>query len=242
MQSIDFTNWNSFLYSIHQAENEMGNPTNIWYRGVPKFDYTLIPALYRIPIGRDKERDLFEKYRLIASRVFPERNNDWEILADMQHHGIPTRLLDWTEVLGVAIFFALLGNEDRDSGIYLLDPIKLNTKSKKNRAIQLGIDDSFDYRKLYWEASPVIPQFPIAVEAKFLAERIYAQHGRFTIHGDDTKPLEEQFPDCVKKIRFPQRTYEGAKYFLKIAGLNEFSIFPDITGLAPYLLDIVGMT
>jgi hypothetical protein len=42
----------------------------------------------------------------LAPRFSIEQNNDWHTLVNMQHYGIPTRLLDWTSVLGVAVFFA----------------------------------------------------------------------------------------------------------------------------------------
>jgi hypothetical protein len=55
------------------------------------------------------------------------RDSDWHYLFDMQHHYIPTRLLDWTTVLGVAIFFALL-KDYGDSAIFMLNPEALNTQ------------------------------------------------------------------------------------------------------------------
>jgi hypothetical protein len=241
MSTVNYSEWSNFLNLIARAEDELGNPENIWYRGVTKFDYQLIPSLFRRPTGREKERDLFERYRIIANKVFPDRNSDWEMLIDMQHYNIPTRLLDWTEVLGVAIFFALLGNSSMDSAIYLLDPLKLNRASKRDKILQLDQEKSFEYRSIYWDGRPVVAQLPIAAEAKLLNDRIFVQRGKFTIHGDAIQPLEEQLPACVRKIRLPVNIIPRAKSFLKMAGINEFTVFPDVVGLAPFLLDLVGM-
>lgn len=54
-----------------------------------------------IPTG---EREAFIEY---SARSGKQSNNSWETLAEMQHSGIPTRLLDWSETLSSALFFAL---------------------------------------------------------------------------------------------------------------------------------------
>lgn len=241
MSSNVYQDWNQFLFWIHRAIEELGNPEVIWYRGMTNYSYSLIPSLLRFSNGLEKEKDLFEKYQQVAIRFFPDRKADWEDLTDMQHYGLPTRLLDWTEVLGIAIFFSLLRNDEKDSVIYVLDPISLNRESNRERILQLGKEEQFDYKELYWEHRPVPAQHPIAAEMRFQNERIFAQKGKFTIHGRNHFPLEEQFPDYVKKIRLPISAFDGATNFLEMAGINELSVFPDIVGLVPYLIDLVGM-
>lgn len=70
-------------------------------------DYQLVPSLLRHKQGVDKENVLFGEYERSARRFLERRTDDWELLVDMQHYGIPTRLLDWTGVLGIALAFAL---------------------------------------------------------------------------------------------------------------------------------------
>jgi hypothetical protein len=125
----------------------------------------------------------------------------------MQHYYIPTRLLDWTEVLGVAVFFALLerpGYESHEpAAVYLLDPYLLNSKSRKRDVPMVSDDPGFNYKTLYWEKKPMPPEKPIAIEAPFQNDRMMAQRGKFTIHGDDLRPIEEINPDCVRKVTIP---------------------------------------
>ena len=63
----------------------------------------------------------------------PRRSSDWEILFDMQHYGLPTRLLDWSENLGIATFFAAVYNEklniNTNAAIFLIDPAEINKYS-----------------------------------------------------------------------------------------------------------------
>ncbi|MEA5077863.1 MAG: FRG domain-containing protein [Anaerolineaceae bacterium] len=246
MAYIDFSNWDNFVNKIFEAEHELNNPRVVWYRGQHDYNFKLIPSLIRLSNGLDKEADLFEHYQLIANKILPERKSDWEYLTDMQHYNLPTRLLDWTDTLGIALFFAVLGNSNCDAAVYVLDPELLNVKAgKTGQIINLNVsnedESGFNYRKIFFKHQPVMPHYPVAAEAKYVNDRIFAQQGKFTIHGNDTRPIDEIFPDCVKKIRLNNSTLPDVKKFLKISGINEFTVFPDIVGLAPYLRDIVGL-
>lgn len=242
MASSDFTSWHQFLYRVEQAEKELGSPALLWYRGVSDAKHTLRPSLLRKANGIDKERELFLKYCSLSMPVQDSRPSDWQTLFDMQHYGIPTRLLDWTEVLGIAVFFAMLGGTAADAAVYILDPIALNKKSSKAEIPQVHAPNSdFAYRKIYWDHFPTPPVMPIAIEAPSQNRRIAAQRGEFTVHGTDARPLEEQFPGLVKKVVLSQPEREGARSFLRISGINEFSVFPDIVGLAPFLEALVGL-
>lgn len=76
--------------------------------------------------------------RGFVKRVFEssaEIDEEWSTLFDMQHYEVPTRLLDWTTTLGVAIAFALMDRDGTDgaAAIYVLDP-SLSTNAAKLRA------------------------------------------------------------------------------------------------------------
>lgn len=234
--------WDKFLENIRTAQLELGGKKDlIWFRGVTNSDYRLLPSLYRYKNGKEKEKELFIKYKQVANRLFDKRDSDWETLFDMQHYYIPTRLLDWTGVLGVAVFFALL-KENNESAVYLLNPINLNKKSIDRACIRVVTEEKdFEYRSIYWEKKPFPPHGPIAMEVPFQNDRIMAQKGRFTIHGDKEETIEEQFPDCIKKVILKNEARDGAREFLEFANINEFSIFPDMVGLAPFIKNLAKL-
>lgn len=102
-----------FVKSLHQYTSTIKSP--IWFRGCTNIDYYLIPSLYR-KINKlnsfqinDKERQVFSFFR---ERSIPYHNysltNSWHTYFLMQHNGIPTRLLDWTENAFVGLYFALM--------------------------------------------------------------------------------------------------------------------------------------
>ena len=232
------TAWNDFLAEVKQAENDLGNPREIWYRGHSNEAWNLIPSLMRERNWEEKEKELFLEFTKTASRLFDKRNNDWETLFDMQHYWIPTRLLDWTTVMGVAIAFILYNDYAvaQSSALFILDPIALNRLSGRNDGIiNIPEDKSFDYKTIYWEKRPVQIEKPLAIRPNQQSERIRAQKGVFTVHGTLNSGFEDAAIHCYKKILLPHKAKEEAKDFLKWANLDEYTIYPDIVGMAHHI-------
>lgn len=240
MGTTDITaeSWPEFLSALQQARSEIGNPREVWYRGHSRLRYVLTPSLFRYPTGLLKEQGLFDDYVRSASRLLPTRTNDWDRLFDMQHYGVPTRLLDWTEVLGIAVAFALYDSrEDHEpSAVFVINPCALNKKSGQSSVKQAPADAAFDYKNIYWLGIPFTPNFPIAFRPILQSDRLVAQHGTFTIHGSDLRPLDEQVPDCVRRIILTAAAKPGAREFLEHAALDPLRIYPDIVGMARHLV------
>lgn len=105
-----------------------------WFRGEPRdIETPLLPRLFRVEDGRKHDEiKLLQHFRMKAPSLglpyVPPREyvDQWLFLA--QHVRLPTRLLDWTEGLLIALHFALYTHEP-GAIIWMLDPDELNRKS-----------------------------------------------------------------------------------------------------------------
>jgi hypothetical protein len=230
--------WSEFLDCVRTARSDLGDPSSVWYRGMSRADYKLLPSLHRAKNGLEKEQDLFNEYERSAARLTTKRSNDWELLFDMQHYGIPTRLLDWTDVLGVAIAFALYDtkDDDFDSSVHVLDPKKLNSKSGHAEIRRPVNDLAFDYKQIYWQGRPFNPVYPIAIDGPLQNDRMVAQQGAFTLHGADVDYFDTNGHECLRKIVMKPGAKFGAREFLEHSNLNAYSIYPDIVGMARHIV------
>jgi hypothetical protein len=163
----------------------------------------------------------------------------------MQHHGFPTRMMDWTTSLFTAVYFALEYESDPDSPcIWLLNPFKLNKIALKRPIIFDQVDKLpegayecfIQERSESSETLPTVknwpPTFPVASSPIWCHPRVLRQNGVFTIHGTDERPLDEQGNELVRQIVIPDELHNPLRVLLREGGLDHFSLFPDLDGLA----------
>jgi hypothetical protein len=121
------------------------------------YDYRLVPSLLRRGDGLHREKFLFQEYKRAAIWFQDKRQTDWETLFDIQHYWIPTRLLDWTEVLGIAIAFAIIKQRqsEKDAAIFIIDSKALNELSGLDGIKHVPDESGFEYQSIYWHNKPL---------------------------------------------------------------------------------------
>ena len=93
-----------FIEKIVQRDKEAGTET--FYRGHADKDWELLPSIFRTPNGVEKEHLLFHDMVAHEPQSFSECKSTLDYLVQMQHYGLPTRLLDMTTNPLVALYFA----------------------------------------------------------------------------------------------------------------------------------------
>jgi len=227
----------TLLKNIESLKNEMGS-TVVMFRGHSSSTYKLLPTILRCG-DATVEEDMFYEYKTYASSLNGKTKSNWDLLLDMQHYGLPTRLLDWTSSLGTALYFALLNNPTSPC-IWVLDPYKLSKISTgagilfdTSTVADQGGHKGFNVSNLIAKESAF--ETPYAIRPPHGNSRISAQRGIFTVHTKSNKPLEELCPDAVRRVLIPNSEVEKFQCYLQQLGIDEFSLFPDPEGLVGYL-------
>ena len=218
------------------------------YRGHSKYSYKLLPTLHRdySKTGKslvDLENNLYCDFRsLVGPKI--KFDNSWDTLFAMRHEGVPTRLLDWTENIGTALFFALDSVNVEKPHIWILNPYSLNKKNSVIQEYLVNPEEDFEkqyhetYVALCYDTTINIDDLPLAIYPRRSNDRIFAQRGLFTIHGKDERALEESCSDCLEKIDIPLNLVDKLKKLIANFGINKYSVYPDFKGLSDHLKDI----
>ena len=103
-EEIQVNSVSEFIEKIVQLDKEEGTET--FYRGHANRDWELLPSIFRTPNGVEKEHLLFRDMVAHEPQSFSECKSALDYLVQMQHYGLPTRLLDMTTNPLVALYFA----------------------------------------------------------------------------------------------------------------------------------------
>jgi hypothetical protein len=220
----------------NKDQSEIMHP---WYRGVSDASFALLPTLYRDGCNPNVENDLRLDFQLKApsflSPSLPE--NIWKQYFMMRHHGLPTRLLDWSESALVSLHFALRENQgSTDAAVWVFDPWALS-KASLNSDELVDINDECCQRYLStpFDKSFRMAKLPAPILGVYVAPRIAAQRGVFTVHGHDTRSLDavmlEHSPSSLVKIVIRKASVRKVFRELYVAGVTDVLVFPDLDAL-----------
>lgn len=245
MNTMDFTADINSFEDFRAIVEGITPDERYFFRGESKDYYELIPKIGRcklstielptknITLGYYSERTVFERFKNQAlSRINSIPRNDWEWLALAQHHGLPTRLLDWSVNPLVALFFAV-GDPFSEKDLEKTRIDKENYEGsaafyfltiKSNFIDSTQVGDPLEYSKIGIYSPPHVSQ------------RISSQSGVFTIQPDPKTPLNELLrKNRVRKYRIPFSSRENLRRELRLFGIHHSTIFPDLEGLSKYL-------
>lgn len=147
---------------------------NIWFRGQSEFKWQVTPTLYRKGMENLDEAKLLDNFkdRFPRERDLHSSNIEWLTL--MRHYDMPTRLVDWSTSLNVALFFACNGHPNEDGSIFLLDVDRQfsNIDGFCSKDIMESIVEAKNLKDIYKLANSInsaIGNIPEGVEAEFWA-------------------------------------------------------------------------
>ena len=225
--------WESLLKKVEEATADIEEP---FFRGHGNTEWQLVPSLGSYRHHGLLENQLYYDFLTFGAPLLPANPNPWDVLFVMRHHNLPTRLLDWTQSFSVALYFAVR-SFDKKGAIWILDPYRMNKSTTGDATIlhpQSDLEHTY-YDYFVADSARRFPNRAVAILPNKTTQRIIAQRGVFTLHRDPRESLESICSKALTKIEFDKNIYVQAQRFLKLAGLTEYSLFPDLDGLSRWL-------
>ncbi len=225
------------------------------YRGMNDASRHLLTSLDRLGTpelqphvkGYDLEEHILRNFMRYSRPYLPTpQPNDWELLVIAQHHGLATRLLDWTYSPLVAAHFATLDGDPRSDRVlwrldyrrmhqrFQLPPLALMVSDLENLVHSRGLKSIWDLAR-----TRELPQgnFVCLLEPPSLDARLVAQSATFTISSDKTCALDEilqgeGLAQALTRFILPASAVNLVRDQLDLCGINERRLFPDLDGVA----------
>jgi len=225
--------------------------SNCAFRGSGDVREDLTSALARLRgDAGGRERHLVRNFRKYAARDAVPADSPWHWLALGQHHGLPTRLLDWTFSPYVALHFATasLACFDRDGAVWLVDYVQVHRRlpAPLRDAVVEGEGAIVFTTELLGELVPRIDDlgrlghddFVLFVEPPSFDERIVNQYALFSLTSRPDLHLHDwldEHPELWRKVVIPAELKWEVRDKLDQANVTERVLFPGLDGLSRWL-------
>ena len=241
------------LYEGSWNENLRRFRSPFAFRGLPSVEHNLTSTLVRLGRGsaevRRLEPALLRNFRKYARAEAAVADSIWDWLALGQHHGLPTRLLDWTYSPLVALHFATENpaDFDRDGIVWGVDFVAANRRlpARLRRMLREEGSDTFtvemlaafktlrDFDKLSRDP------FVVFLEPPAVDRRILNQFALFALMSDPTATMDDwvrEHPELCRLVIVPASLKWEIRDKLDQANVNERVLFPGLDGLSRWLM------
>jgi hypothetical protein len=240
---------NELLYEGSWSEDIGRFRASMAFRGADCAEYNLTTSLSRLGGGPELERVILRAFQKYAQTEDVPRDSIWNWLALAQHHGLPTRLLDWTYSPLVAMHFAT-ENLDRfhEDGMiwavdfsrtneYLPDQLKVILKDERSFVFTAGMLD---------QAASTLTEFDrlsdrdfvVYFEPPSLDARIVNQYALFSLLSNPDLTFDcwlDQHDGTSRRIVIPARLKWEIRDKLDQANITERVLYPGLDGLSRWL-------
>jgi hypothetical protein len=235
----------------HSWQEPLGRfRSNYAFRGMSNADYQLQTSLERLGGNfADLEGHLLRNFRKYAYRSGTVTDTVWNWLAVGQHHGLPTRLYDWTYSPFVALHFATedIDHFDADGAVWCVDYVRAHRLLPQRLKDLLHDEGSNVFTvEMLQRADATLDDFDtldsqvfvLFFEPPSLDDRIINQYALFSTMSQATASLHgwlEDHPSLVRKVIIPHGLKWEVRDKLDQANVNERVLFPGLDGLSQWL-------
>jgi FRG domain len=195
------------------------------------------------------ELNLFRNFRKYAARDAVPVDTPWNWLALGQHHGLPTRFLDWTYSPYVALHFATSKADcfDRDGAVWMIDYVRAHRLAPPELRACLEEHGTNLFTTEMLESVAGRPEglgelggeFVIFVEPPSFDDRIVNQYALFSLMSRADSSLDawlREHEDLVRRIVIPADLKWEVRDKLDQANITERVLFPGLDGLTRWLV------
>jgi hypothetical protein len=259
VNEIEVESWSEFEKAIDEYIASPAWSGKFAFRGQGNANWTLRPSLLRSVTGdypklglRSIERQATEHFAARAANhhpFAPDRDpGDWLAWWPlMQHHGAPTRLLDWTKSPYVAAYFAVEDlKADEDGAVYLVHTELVNqaaTDATGKPLLDLQFIDET------WDDIMKKPHLIKFITPQRMTTRMAAQQGLYSIcksplmaHDEAISNVlpSEKRDDYFRRLTIPGRLKREVARQLQYMNITASSLFPGIDGLGRQLREFIA--
>lgn len=258
--------WHEYKEPGSSAEfgsSEVTKRDYIWYHGHEDDSYRPRPSIYRTEIDEvlektgakrmDLERELLHQFRTTGAHLLPQANDAVGLYLLARHHGLPSRLLDWSTDPLTALFFAVKdpAKDDRDGHILIMDAQhvakdsatrKTNSGTRREIARPTHVHSvRMPYVKaaiewMFWEKNPpkhlLKPFTVIPIRPDNQDGRIFQQSSCFTFHMEG---CPEVINRTLRRAVIPKDAKQKLRVELSRANVNCFSVYYDLDHLVKHI-------